>query len=287
MSGIMILHEVLHETKRKNWIGIILKLDFEKAYDKVKWSFLFECLAARGFCPKWCSWIEQVVSGGTISVKLNDLVGPYITSHKGVRQGDPLFLLLFNFVANSLTRMIIKAQENNKFCGLIDHIIDKGVAVLQYADDTIICLKHSVEGAINLKLLLYMYEMMAGLKINFYKSEVMTVNDEENWASNYAEIFNCQVGAFPIKYLGVPVSPGRLYVADWLPLIEKSSKKLDIWKGGTLSIAGRKILIDSSLNNAPIYQMSIYLLPKTVVNKLDKIRRAFSGKKEVQKRSIT
>jgi hypothetical protein len=36
MSGIIVLHEVLHETKRKNQIGIILKLDFEKAYDKVK-----------------------------------------------------------------------------------------------------------------------------------------------------------------------------------------------------------------------------------------------------------
>jgi len=58
----------------------------------------------------------------------------------------------------------------------------KGVAVLQYADDTIICLKHSIEGARNLKLLLYMYELMAGLKINFHKSEVMVINDEENWA---------------------------------------------------------------------------------------------------------
>jgi hypothetical protein len=40
MSGIMILHEILHETKRKGQVRIILKLDFEKAYDKVKWSFL-------------------------------------------------------------------------------------------------------------------------------------------------------------------------------------------------------------------------------------------------------
>lgn len=66
---------------------------------------------------------------------------------------------------------------------------------------------------------------MAGLKKNFNKSEVMTINDEENWASVYAEIFNCQIGAFPIKYIWVPVSPSRLHVIDWAPLLDKSNKK--------------------------------------------------------------
>jgi hypothetical protein len=42
-----------------------------------------------------------------------------------------------------------------------------------------------------------------------------------------------------------------------------------------MSIAARTILINSSLSNAPIYQMSIYLLPKTIVNKMDKMRRTF------------
>ena len=65
MSGIMILHEIFHETKRKKQIGVILKLDFEKAYDKIKWSFLFECLSSRGFDDQWCSWLKQVVTGGT------------------------------------------------------------------------------------------------------------------------------------------------------------------------------------------------------------------------------
>jgi hypothetical protein len=103
-------------------------------------------LAARGFSRKWCSWIEKVVTGGTVSVKLNNLIGPYIKSYKGVRQGDPLSPILFNFVADGLARMIHRVQSNNLFTGLIDHIVDKGVTMLQYADDTIICLKHDVMG---------------------------------------------------------------------------------------------------------------------------------------------
>jgi len=117
--------------------------------------------------------------------------------------------------------------------------------------------------------------MMAGLKINFNKSEVVMINDEECWGQTYAEIFNCQIGSFPIKYLGVPVSPSRLHVCDWVPLIEKSNKRLDVWKGGNMSIAGRTTLIGASLNNSPIYHMSVYLLPKTTIDSLDKIRKRF------------
>ena len=69
MSGIMVLHEILHETKRRKQTGLILKLDFEKAYDKVSWRFLLERITARGFCSKWCKWIEQVVTGGIVSLK--------------------------------------------------------------------------------------------------------------------------------------------------------------------------------------------------------------------------
>ena len=64
-----------------------------------------------------------------------------------------------------------------------------------------------MEGAVNMKFLLYVYEMMAGLKINFNKSEVIMINDEGNWGQAYAELFNCQIGLFPIKYLGVCQGP--------------------------------------------------------------------------------
>jgi hypothetical protein len=89
MYGIMTLHEVLHETKRNQEAGIILKLDFEKAYHKICWEFLFESLRLRGFHEKWCGWIKEVVTRGTVAVKINNKVGPYFVSKKGVRQGIP------------------------------------------------------------------------------------------------------------------------------------------------------------------------------------------------------
>ena len=139
---------------------------------------------------------------GTVCVKINNTLGPYFVSHKGVRQGDPLSPILFNFVADCLSRMIRKAQRNNLICWLADNIIDKGVVILQYADDTIICLKEDMDKARNMKLLLYIYELMSGLKINFSKSEVIMLNGDTDAGLNYADLFDCQTGSFPIKYLG-------------------------------------------------------------------------------------
>jgi hypothetical protein len=115
------------------------------------------------------------LNNGTVAVKLNSVMGSYFQSYNGVRQGDPLSPLLFNLVADSLTRMILKAQHNDLIFGLIDHLIPKGIAILQYADDTILCLQDVVEKVRNVKLLLYIYEQMSDLKINFEKSEVVLI----------------------------------------------------------------------------------------------------------------
>lgn len=160
MSGIMALHEVLHETKRRKKVGFVLKLDFEKAYDKVDWNFLFDCLKFIGFCDKWLEWMKGVVTRGTVSVKLNNQIGPHFVSRKGVRQGDPLSLILFNFAADCLTKIIHAAQASGTIIGLDSNLIPKGVAILQYADDTIICLENKIEIARNTKLLLYLYEVV-------------------------------------------------------------------------------------------------------------------------------
>jgi hypothetical protein len=70
-------------------MGMIPKNNFEKAYDKVNWDFLLNCCRQKGFSESWLTWINKAMTGGTLSVKINDCVGPYFCSHKGVRHGDP------------------------------------------------------------------------------------------------------------------------------------------------------------------------------------------------------
>jgi hypothetical protein len=102
-------------------------------------------------------WIREVVTSGTISVQINGTVGSYFKSGKGVRQGDPLSPLLFNLAADGLAKMIHKAQENGLVKGLVPEYIEHGLAVLQYADDTILCLEDDIETVQNMKLLLCIY----------------------------------------------------------------------------------------------------------------------------------
>ena len=201
VEGTMSFHEILHDTKVKKKDGLVLKLDFEKAYDKINWHFLFDCLKQRGFPDPWCKWITGIVTSGTLSVKVNDMMGPYFTSGKGVRQGDPLSPLLFNIAADALAKMIHMGQQNQLIRGLIPEYIEGGVALLQYADDTILCIQDDLEVAQNLKLLLYLYENMSGLKINFNKSEAIMISQDSDQSLRYAEMFNCATGSWPIKYL--------------------------------------------------------------------------------------
>lgn len=121
---------------------------------------------------KWCSWIKQVITGGTVSVKVINKIGPYIKSFKGVRQGDPLSPILFNFIADCLTRMVQQAEARGLVTGLISHIVPTRVAILQCANDTIVFLRNDLKDAMDMKFLLYLFEMLAGLKINFDKSEI-------------------------------------------------------------------------------------------------------------------
>jgi len=141
LEGAVVLHETIHELHKKKKNGVILKLDFEKAYDKVNWSFVQQTLRMKGFSSTWCKWIEEVVSRGSVGIKVNEKVGRNFQTRKGLRQGDPLSPILFNLVADMLAVLVSRAKNNSHFRGVVENLVDDGLSILQYADDTVLFLE--------------------------------------------------------------------------------------------------------------------------------------------------
>jgi hypothetical protein len=77
LEGVVVLHEVLHELKKSKRKGLLLKIDFEKAYDRVRWSFLEQIMVDRGFPPKWVSWVMKTVRDGKVCININGERSPY------------------------------------------------------------------------------------------------------------------------------------------------------------------------------------------------------------------
>ena len=84
-----------------------------------------------------------------------------------MRQGDPLSPFLLNFAAECLAKLIQNAQKINILTSLAPDLVDTWVAILQYVDDTMLCIGHDPERAVNLENILYTSELMPGLKINY------------------------------------------------------------------------------------------------------------------------
>ena len=86
-------------------------MDFEKAYDKVKWPFLQQALRMKSFDPAWRNQIDFFTQKESVGIKVNDDIGHYFQTHKGLRQGDPMSPILFNIVADMLTILIGRAKD--------------------------------------------------------------------------------------------------------------------------------------------------------------------------------
>jgi hypothetical protein len=151
-EGALALHEIVHELKVKKTRAVILKLDFEKAYDRVSWAFLRDVLIRKGFESGVVHRLMQLVTGGQTAISINGEIGPYFRNKRGVRQGDPISPLLFNFIAYALSIMLDHATTAGYIKGVVSHLVDNGVTHLQYADDTILLIEQMTQRLLILSL---------------------------------------------------------------------------------------------------------------------------------------
>jgi hypothetical protein len=161
-----------------------------------------------------------------------------------------------------LAILIKRAKAEGQIAGVIPQLVDDGLLILQYADDTILFMEHNIDKAKNMKLLLLSaFKQLSGLKINFHKNKIFCFGEAKDYELLYEQLFELKKGTYPFKYLGIPIHYRRLNNKDWAIIEEGIEKKLISWKGKYLSVGGRLVLINSILSSLPMFMLSFFLDP--------------------------
>jgi hypothetical protein len=105
------VNEVVDFAKKSGKECLIFKVDFEKAYDSVDWSFLDYMLMRFGFGDKWRGWMKACICSGSMSVLVNGCATEEICIRRGLKQGYPLAPLLFLLVAEWLGALMKMAVD--------------------------------------------------------------------------------------------------------------------------------------------------------------------------------
>ena len=71
-----------------------------------------------------------MISGGSVGIKVNDEIGPYFQTKRGLRQGDPMSPILFNIIADMLPLLLKRAKDDGQIRGVIPNLLDDGLSIL-------------------------------------------------------------------------------------------------------------------------------------------------------------
>ncbi|XP_057719704.1 uncharacterized protein LOC130934132 [Arachis stenosperma] len=201
--------------------SVIIKLDFQKAYDRVKWCFVDTVLEKMGFGRTWRAWVRECVTSASISIMVNGLPSKPFKMERGLHQGNPLSPFLFVLVVDELNRMIGEAVRNGRISPLLVGRDNIELSHLQFSYDTILFCPPEEETLRNYQRLLRCFEMMSDLSINFEKSNLIPVNCSSEWANRMCQLLGCQEAALPMRYLGISLGANSRLVKTWKPVLDK------------------------------------------------------------------
>ncbi|CAL1407884.1 unnamed protein product [Linum trigynum] len=259
VDSILIGHELMHYLKiktrgKKGYMT--LKVDMEKAYDRVEWPFLLAVLEKMGFSSVWRGWIQECLQSATFSVLVNGSPSGFFAPSRGLRQGDPLSPLLFVLCTEGFAALLRKAISEKRLAGVKVAPRASRISHLFFADDSYLFLRGSLQECENLIEVLNEYEELSGQRVNLEKSAVcfstnISLPDQEFLAAILG------VGAVGVqdKYLGLPTLIARSKTTTFCYLEEKLLERLQGWKRRTLLLA-KETLIKSIALALPLHVMS-------------------------------
>jgi hypothetical protein len=172
-DNFMYVRNTARKLHRSKIPSLLIKLDIAKAFDSVRWDYMLDLLQRLGFPQRWRALLTTLFSTASSRVLLNGFPGKNIPHGRGLRQGDPLSLLLFDIAIDPLQK-ILEEATNSGFLHAMPGGLE-GPRVSLYADDAAIFITPTIHDLSGLANILQQFGEVTGLVTNVAKSSIAPI----------------------------------------------------------------------------------------------------------------
>ena len=235
-DAVRTIDDILDYTRQTKMSGILVAIDFEKAFDSLDHAYLFKVLNAFNIGPSFIQWIRTLYSNISSCIINNGFTSDYFAVGRGVRQGDPLSPLLFIL---GLEILACSIRKNDKIQGI--QIDNSEVKLTLFADD-LTCFLRNRSSYDCLRDCLSKFSECSGLKVNEEKTELFRLGTRNLEYERFPHEFKTS-----IKILGVHFDYNnvRRKKANFDSVLKSIKKVLNMWKWRGLTLIGRIQIVKS------------------------------------------
>ena len=222
--------------------GLIFIADYKKAFDTLRWDFMFKCLDYFNFGPQLKTWVKVLYEKSISSVINNGYISNPFTLNRGVRQGCPLSPYLFVIAVEVLA---IKIRSNHSIRGL--NINGKCTKISQYADDSNFPFEPNLQTFYALLSDLERFSSISGLQLHAEKCKILRLGCLKftNFCLPTHLPFQWVDGGVDVLGIHIPIDMDTLVNVNFEPRLERLDRLLRPWKGKTLSLYGKITVVNS------------------------------------------
>ena len=280
------LYDIMLYTEKEHIPGLLLMIDFRKAYDSISWSFMHKALDFFNLGPDLKKWIRTMYEHANSCILVNGQYSSWFDIQRGARQGDPSSPYIYLICAEILGIMI---RQNGKIKGI--KVKEMETLLSQFADDTTLSLDGSEECFVEAIRTLDIFADISGLKINPDKTQIVWIGSTKNCGRRYLrdKNFCWDPGIFRVLGIKFSTTLENILELNLEGKIQEIKKVIGKWKKRNLTPFGKITILKSLIASKLIYILSN--LPDPNVEFMNEIEKIFfdflwEGKPSKIKKSI-
>ena len=237
-----LIYDIIHYANCNKIPGLLMLIDFQKAFDSVSWKFLYSILSTFGFKDSFCKWIKVLNNNVSAAILQCGTLSEFFSIERGCRQGDPISAYLFILCAQIMYLLII-----NDKCLKGISVNGNEFKITQFADDTTLILdgsKNTLLAALNV---LEVYGNMSGLRVNMDKTKLVWIGKKRNSKDKFDVGKELVWGASNFTLLGINFSVDltNMMELNYLSTIKSLEKLFNLWSHRYLTPIGKITVIKS------------------------------------------